>query len=89
MPELSRFYGIVIAMYWERGTEHHTPHFHAIYNEFDCKYNIPGLNVIDGYLPAKAHKLVLEWAQQHIIELEKNWDSAIKNEPLRKINPLV
>jgi len=37
MPEISRFFGIIIAMYWERKTKHHSPHFHAIYGEYDCK----------------------------------------------------
>ena len=89
MPEISRFYGIIIAMYWERNTEHHSPHFHAIYNEFDCKYDIPSLKILDGGLPNKAHKLVTEWAEQHIKELEDNWYSAIKKEPMKKIDPLV
>jgi len=89
MPEISRFYGIIIAMFWERDTEHHTPHFHAIYNEFDCKYEIPNLKILDGKLPGKAHKLVMEWAKKHIKELEANWKLAIKNESLRKIEPLV
>lgn len=89
MPEISRFYGIVIAMYWERSTEHHTAHFRAIYNEFDCKYGIPGLKILEGSLPNKAHRMVIDWAKKHINELEANWKSAIKNEPLSKIEPMV
>ena len=89
MPEISRFYGIIIAMYWERDTGHHTPHFHAIYNEFDCKYEIPNLNIIEGKLPNNAHRLVLEWAKEHIKELDENWKLAIKNESLKKIEPLL
>ncbi len=89
MPEISRFYGIIIVMYWERNTEHHSPHFHAIYNEFDCKYEIPNLNILDGVLPNKAHRMVLDWAKNHIKELETNWKLAIRNEPLKKIKPLV
>lgn len=89
MPELSRFYGIIIAMYWERDTKHRSPHFHAIYNEFDCKYAIPKLNILDGVLPNKAHRMVIDWAKKHIEELEANWNLAIKNEPLKKIEPLI
>ncbi len=89
MPEISRFYGIIIAMFWERDTEHHTPHFHAIYNEFDCKYEIPSLNILDGRLPNKAHRLVVEWAKIHIKELDTNWKLEVKNESLRKIEPLL
>lgn len=89
MPEISRFYGIVIAMYWERDTKHKSPHFHAIYNEFDCKYGLPELEIIDGKLPNKAHKLVVDWANEHLKELEANWKLAVKNEPLNKIKPLI
>ena len=88
MPELSRFFGIVIAMFWEKNTKHHTPHFHAIYNEFDCKYEIPNLDVLDGYLPKRANKMVIEWAKLHMDELLGNWDRAIQNKSLRKIEPL-
>jgi hypothetical protein len=89
MPEISRFYGIVITIYWERDTQHHIPHFHAIYNEFDCKYGIPKLNILDGSLPNKAHRMVIEWASKHLYELDENWKLAIKNEPINKIEPLI
>lgn len=88
MPELCRFFGIVIAMYWERDTKHHTPHFHAIYNEFDCKYEIPNLNVLDGKLPKRAHGMVTEWAKLHMDELVRNWEKAVQNKPIDKIKPL-
>ena len=89
MPELSRFYGIIITMYWEKATKHRTPHFHAIYNEFDCKYEIPNLNILDGALPNKAHKMVIDWANIHMVELIDNWNFAILNESLKKIDPLI
>ncbi len=70
-------YGIRITIYWERNTQHRSPHFHVIYNEFDCKYEIPTLNVLEGVLPNKAHRMVIDWAQKHIKELEANWKLAI------------
>ncbi len=88
MPELSRFFGIVIAMYWEKNTQHHAPHFHAIYNEFDCKYEIPNLFVLDGSLPKRANNMVVEWAKLHMDELLLNWDRAKQNKSLNKIEPL-
>ena len=88
MPEISRFFGIIIAMYWEGKTRHHSPHFHAIYNEFDCKYEIPSLKVLDGKLPNRAHKLVIEWANLHRDELVNNWERVLRHQPLNKIEPL-
>ncbi len=69
MPEISMFYDIIIAMYWERKTEHHSAHFHEIYNEFDCKYSIPKLSIMEGSLPNKAHRMVISWAKKHIKDL--------------------
>ena len=89
MPEISRFYGIIIAMYRERDTKHKSPHFHAIYNEFDCKYEIPGLSIMEGKLPNKADKMVIDWANKHLKELEDNWNLAVNNESLKKIEPLL
>lgn len=71
-------------MYWEKNT----PHFHAIYNEFDCKYDLPDLKILDGYLPKRANNMVIEWATLHKDESLVNWDGAIQNKSLNKIEPL-
>ena len=72
MPELSRFPGIVIYMYFN---EHNPPHFHAEYNEFKAAICIKTLGRIEGKLPAKVMRLVVEWAQEHQKELLENWNS--------------
>lgn len=58
MPEISRFYGILIKMYF---IDHNPPHFHAEYGELRDEYNINTLEIIDGKLPGRANALVLEW----------------------------
>ncbi len=85
MPRLSEFYGIVVYMYWR---DHQPPHFHAIYGEHDATIVIGGLEVLSGYLPTRALRLVLEWAELHGDELAANWQRARNREPLDSIEPL-
>ena len=68
MPELSRFYGIVIRMFFEAGT-HNTPHFHATYQEFKASFRIEEIKAIAGELPTKQRRLVEAWAEIHKDEL--------------------
>jgi hypothetical protein len=70
MPVISRFYGIVIRMY---SREHGVPHFHALYGEFSGVVEIGTLEIIEGQLPARANRLVLEWAELHQAELQEMW----------------
>lgn len=83
MPELARFYGIIIRMYF-MGSEHQPPHFHAIYGENVGEYDIKSLELIDGYLPNKAQSLVLEWAGLHQKELLEIWNT----QQFKKLEPL-
>ena len=85
MPEISRFYGILIKMYF---IDHNPPHFHAEYGEYRAEYNIHTLEIIDGKLPGRANALVLEWAALHRDELLENWEKAQQAERLKKIRPL-
>ena len=85
MPELSRFFGIVIALFYN---DHAPPHFHVKYNDHRASISIAELKVIEGSLPKRALALVLEWAFEHRNELLDNWDRAIKKEPLKPISPL-
>lgn len=85
MPEISRFYGIVIRMYFN---EHPPPHFHAEYGEHEALVNINTLAVIEGELPARALGLVVEWASLHQNELAALWERARNMESLDKIEPL-
>lgn len=62
MPEISRFLGIIISMYFD---EQNPPHFHVKYNEHNAVMEIRSLNILAGYLPAKVRGLVEEWAELH------------------------
>jgi hypothetical protein len=85
MPEISRFFGIVIKMYFN---DHMPPHFHAEYGEHIAELSIDTLEVLRGYLPNRVLGLVLEWAAIHRNELRTNWLSARTKEPLSPIAPL-
>ena len=82
MPEICRFLGIVITMYFE---EHDPPHFHVRYNEHRASMDIKTLNLIASALPAKVRGLVEEWAEQHQQELLEMWQS----QDFHKLKPLV
>lgn len=85
MPEISRFYGIIISMYYN---DHNPPHFHVHYGEFMAEIAIQTLDVIDGQIPHRAKILVLEWASEHKDELLKNWELRTNKLPLQVIEPL-
>ncbi|GAO34800.1 hypothetical protein SCT_0180 [Sulfuricella sp. T08] len=82
MPEICRFLGIVISMYFD---EHNPPHFHVRYNEYRAVIAIRNGNLLDGHLPARVRGLVEEWAEQHGDELLSMWDS----KEFHKVEPLV
>ena len=85
MPELCRFYGIVIRMHTP---DHAPPHFHALYSGHEALVEINGLSIIRGTMPPRARRLVLEWASIHQDELMASWDRAQRSETLGKIDPL-
>lgn len=72
MPEIARFYGIVIKMYFG---DHLPPHFHAIYGEYVGMFNINTLEMIEGDLPKRARELIVEWASKYQNELLDIWKS--------------
>ena len=74
MPVLSRFYGIIIRMYFQQA-EHNPPHIHALYGEDVAAIDIQTGEVLEGYLPPKALAMVLEWAALHKTELLHMWDT--------------
>ncbi len=84
MPEISRFLGIVIYMYYR---EHAPPHFHAEYGEYEITIEIT-TGVISGKFPRRVLNAVLEWYVLHKDELIENWEFAEKKMPLKKIEPL-
>jgi len=85
MPEICRFYGIVIAMFYD---EHNPPHFHARYGSHKVAIDIRSLSVLEGKFPARALGMVIEWAGQHQAELLENWELTRKEQTPRKILPL-
>ena len=87
MPELSRFYGIIIKMLFSDDVQHNKPHFHIYYNEFSASMGIDG-ELMSGSIPVKQLKLVTAWAAIHEEELYSAWNKAVRNEPFDKIEPL-
>jgi len=85
MPEISRFFGIIITMYFK---DHAPPHFHAHYNEHEALIAIESLGIVQGALPPKALSLVVEWASQHREELLANWQASSNVGSFQKITPL-
>ena len=85
MPQVSRFFGIVIYMYYN---DHAPPHFHAEYGEYEAVYTIETLEIMRGSLPRRAHSMVVEWAILHRNELRDNWNLAVQMQALQKIEPL-
>jgi len=85
VPEISRFYGIIIKMYFD---DHTPPHFHAQYGEHEALLNINTLGIIAGSLPPKAFGLVTEWATIYKDNLLVVWEKSKNLEPLEKIPPL-
>jgi Domain of unknown function (DUF4160) len=84
VPEVSRFLGIVIAMFYR---EHAPPHYHAIYGEYEVTIDIES-GVVSGTFPRRALNLVLEWHDAHKRELMENWELARQHKPLKRIAPL-
>ena len=84
MPEVSRFFGIVIQMYF---SDHQTPHFHARYGENRAVVQIKTLKAMSNLSP-RVLGFVLEWARLHQEELLENWERARRGEELLKIEPL-
>ena len=85
MPEISRFFGIIIFMYFD---EHNPPHFHVKYGEERAVLSINELKVMEGKLSRRALSLVLEWANEHRQELMDNWIGLETTGNFSKIAPL-
>ena len=83
MPEITRFYGIVIKMFF-KPKEHEPSHIHAVYGEYLGEFNIQTLEMLQGDLPMKAQGLVKEWLALHRDELQTMWDT----QTIRKLPPL-
>ena len=82
MPEITRFYGIIIKIFLTR--EHNPPHFHAIYGEFSGLFDIQTLEMFEGDLPPKAQALITEWAALYKTDIMNMWN----NKVAKKLPPL-
>jgi hypothetical protein len=88
MPELSRFFGIVIRMFVEAGDPHHRPHFHAYYQEHAAVFALDTVECLGGGLPQTQRRLVEAWAEIHRAELQTDWELLQSGKPPVKIDPL-
>lgn len=88
MPELSRFYGIIIRMYFEAGAPHHSPHFHAYYGDQVAVFGIQPVELISGELARRQARLVEAWAELHEVELVADWDRLQSGQRPLPIAPL-
>ena len=87
MPELSRFYNIVIKMICSYNGQHNKPYFHVYYAEYEASISIDG-EILAGSLPVKQLRLVQAWTAIHEEELYAAWNKAVRNEAFGKIEPL-
>jgi len=85
MPELSRFLGMVISIYFD---DHNPPHFHVEYNDNEALISIGDLSVLKGNLPPRVMGLAMEWARLHQTELLENWNMVKDSGKYYKIDPL-
>lgn len=85
MPEISRFFGMVILMYWD---EHNPPHFHVRYGDDRAVINIKSLELMEGSLSRRALNMILDWAELHQQQLLEDWDLCQQSLLPNKIEPL-
>ena len=88
MPELSRFFGIIIRMYMEPGEPHHLSHFHAYYQDESAVFGLDPIDIIAGSLPRKQRRLVEAWAELHQQELVADWLRLQAGQAPTRIDPL-
>lgn len=88
MPELSRFYGLIVRMFAEAGERHHRPHFHVVSANGEAVFAIDDLAILAGDLPARERRLVEAWAELHRMELTANWARLQAGGRVAPIEPL-
>lgn len=88
MPELARFFGIIIRMFVETGVQHYRAHFHAFYQEHSAVFAVDTIECLSGTLPKAQQRLVEAWAEIHRAELQQDWVLLQSGQPPVKIDPL-
>ena len=87
ISELSRFFWIIIRMLFSDDDKHHKPHVHVYYGEYSAAVGLDG-ELLEGKLPEKQYRIVSGWIALHEEELYLQWNNAVQNKPLTKIEPL-
>ena len=87
MPELCRFAGMIIRMFFSDQQQHHKPHIHVVYAEYKATVGLDG-ELLDGFLPQKKLTLLQAWVILRENELYSAWNNAVRNLPLEKIDPI-
>ena len=85
MPVISKFYGILIGMYFE---DHAPPHFHAVYGGMELQVGISPIKILEGNAPKRVQSMVLEWAALHQPELLADWERCQNSQSPLPIEPL-
>ena len=85
MPEISRFYGIVVFINYN---DHTPPHFHARYQDQEVTIEIQ-TGIVQGKMSKRALRMLLEWSEKHQDELIRNWELSRQRKPLEKVPPLM
>jgi len=88
VPEITRFYGIIIRMYSESGERHSVPHLHAYYQEYAAVYGIDPIACLAGGLPRRQRRLVEAWMELHQKALARNWELIDNGDPIETLPPL-
>lgn len=87
MPEISRFFGMVVYMYFK---DHLPPHFHVIFGDEEIKVNIDTGEILSGTLPGRQEKILLAWVEIHKDELKYNYEQMQTDNPIiKKIDPIL
>lgn len=88
MPEISRFYGIVVCMFSEPAGQHHAPHFHVRYQEYTAVFGIDPILLLEGFIPLRQQRLVEAWAELRQSELADGWRLLQEGRLPMRISPL-
>ena len=87
MPEICRFYGIIVKMIFNDNDKHHKPHVHVYYGEYEASVGFDG-EVLEGKLPIKQYRILAGWMVIHEDELYAAWNKAVRQMPFDRIEPL-
>jgi hypothetical protein len=88
MPELSRFFGIIIRMFSEPSERHNVPHFHAYYQENVAVFSVSPVEIVTGSMPQRQQRLIEAWAELHQEELLADWNLLEQGKRPAPIDPL-